>query len=361
MYFIDSTRYSLWLDKQYQGVVQNKAGTQYIQGDFIRSDPKKASTMSLDVNMRGPMRRRARRITSNASRFCIKIRYGWAPKAAVIRTKWKDKSFSHLSSESIGVDGKMRYVTQFMALVVLFDAYCNWSDIDARARHEYAPEVLQIGQVAVSHSSEKWIGLLVWVWGTVQALRFVLSCGFDDYHLGFSTNLFWDCTKRITKMVYLLWPSFQLCFWAFTTNWIWDKELSLESLVFLPTTGLRWFGTWGRDQRQSLMQVSSDTVSKYLKVQSKISRGLQAKLPSSRLLRFYTWAYNNDCDGLPTFLNSAEVHSGVDFDGCRSRPVLDFLRPGVAIRKLVEGRVICNVHACTVAFDCVYKHICTYR
>ncbi|CAK9040934.1 Eukaryotic translation initiation factor 4C [Durusdinium trenchii] len=34
-----------------------------------------------------------------------------------------------------------------MAFVVLFDAYCNWSDIDARAQEERPPEILQIGLV----------------------------------------------------------------------------------------------------------------------------------------------------------------------------------------------------------------------
>lgn len=38
-----------------------------------------------------------------------------------------------------------RYVTQFMALVVLFDAVCSVSDIDARAKDRRAPEPLLIG------------------------------------------------------------------------------------------------------------------------------------------------------------------------------------------------------------------------
>ena len=32
-----------------------------------------------------------------------------------------------------------------MALVVLFDAYCNCSDIDARAKLQHVPQVLQVG------------------------------------------------------------------------------------------------------------------------------------------------------------------------------------------------------------------------
>ena len=36
---------------------------------------------------------------------------------------------------------------QFMALVVLFDTFCNCSDIDARAQHRTVPPFLSIAAV----------------------------------------------------------------------------------------------------------------------------------------------------------------------------------------------------------------------
>ncbi|CAK9002195.1 unnamed protein product [Durusdinium trenchii] len=76
-----------------------------IHSDFIRSTPHQNSSLALEASLRNSIRRRAKRIVTNP------------------------------------------YITQFMAFVVLFDAYCNWSDIDARAQEERPPEILQIGSV----------------------------------------------------------------------------------------------------------------------------------------------------------------------------------------------------------------------
>ncbi|CAK9002187.1 unnamed protein product [Durusdinium trenchii] len=117
-----------------------------LHGDFIRAKTAQESSMEFDTHDK--LRRSARRLTNNT---CF---------------------------------------NQFMALVVLFDAYCNCSDIDARAKLQHVPQVLQVGAACclMLYTLELVLVVFAQGWASLKDWAFyldlgVIICGCVEYIL----------------------------------------------------------------------------------------------------------------------------------------------------------------------------------
>jgi len=84
------------------------------------------------------------------------------------------------------------WVNQFMALVVLFDAYCNCSDIDARADGQVVPQFISMGSgfCLMLYSIELVLVFLAQGWNAMKDWVFVLDlgvivCGFTEITMDF--------------------------------------------------------------------------------------------------------------------------------------------------------------------------------